>query len=166
VLLRPTTDQNDLALTHLHRELSTSQDSWRHLFFYSAPLAYAVRARLPAAVRNGRFSATEIAEDLGLPLRTLQRRLSEEALSFSELLDAYRQAEAQRLLAGAIAQWRRWRMRSVTTSKAPLIAPFAAGPANPPAVGWPSKQVEQAIQPRVGFRASVDFQRDALRLLR
>jgi AraC-like DNA-binding protein len=50
-------------------------------------------------VRTGQFSAEQIAEQLGLPLRTFQRRLSDEQVSFQELLDAYRRSQAMKMLA-------------------------------------------------------------------
>ncbi|MEM8862830.1 MAG: AraC family transcriptional regulator, partial [Chloroflexota bacterium] len=42
----------------------------------------------------GAFSVDDVAAELGLSKRTLQRQLSAEALSFKELLDIYRQEQA------------------------------------------------------------------------
>ena len=67
--------------------------------FEAAPLVFAVRSQFPEALRMGQFSAEHIAERLGLPLRTFQRRLSEEQVSFQDLLDAYRQSQAMKMLA-------------------------------------------------------------------
>jgi len=63
-----------------------------------APLIYAIRTRLPAALQDGAFSAEDIANDLGLSRRSLQRRLTAENLSFQQLLDLYRQEQAMLLL--------------------------------------------------------------------
>lgn len=67
--------------------------------FETTPLVFAVRSRLPEALRTGQFSAEQIAEQLGLPLRTFQRRLNEAQVSFQDLLDAYRQSQAMKMLA-------------------------------------------------------------------
>ena len=53
---------------------------------------------LPDAASAGQFSAGHIAEQLRLPLRTFQRRLSDEQVSFQDLLDAYRQSQAMKML--------------------------------------------------------------------
>jgi AraC-like DNA-binding protein len=66
--------------------------------FAADPLGYAIRARLPEALRRGQHDAAAIAAHLGMPLRTLQRRLADENVTFSELLDAARKEEALRLL--------------------------------------------------------------------
>ncbi len=64
--------------------------------FEEAPLGYIVRTRLAEMLPAGQTSAEAIAEELGLSLRTFQRRLTQENMSFKELLDAYRQEEALR----------------------------------------------------------------------
>ncbi|MEM7344178.1 MAG: helix-turn-helix transcriptional regulator [Chloroflexota bacterium] len=56
------------------------------------------RAILPKALQRGEFSAEDIAAELGLSKRTLQRRLSMENITFKELLDLYRQEQARLLL--------------------------------------------------------------------
>ena len=63
-----------------------------------APLVYAIRTRLPDALERGEFSAEDIAAELGLSKRTLQRKLSAEQITFKELLDFYRQEQAFLLL--------------------------------------------------------------------
>lgn len=63
-----------------------------------APLVYAIRTHLPDALQRGAFSADDIAVELGLSKRTLQRRLSAENLSFKDLLDLYRQEQAMLML--------------------------------------------------------------------
>ena len=66
--------------------------------FEEAPLVYAVRTRLPQALEDGTFSAEDVAAELGLSKRTLQRQLSAENITFKELLDVYRQEQAFLLL--------------------------------------------------------------------
>lgn len=66
--------------------------------FEDAPLVYAVRTRLPQALEDGAFSAEDMAAELGLSKRTLQRQLSAENMTFKELLDVYRQEQAFLLL--------------------------------------------------------------------
>ena len=63
-----------------------------------APLVYAIRTHLPDALQSGAFSAADIAAELGLSKRTLQRRLKAENLSFKDLLDLYRQEHAMLML--------------------------------------------------------------------
>ncbi|MBI2332973.1 MAG: helix-turn-helix transcriptional regulator [Chloroflexi bacterium] len=86
----------------LHATLKTLAERVEVKEFETAPLLFAVRAQLPEALRAGQFSAEHIAEQLGLPLRTFQRRLSDEQVSFPDLLDAYRQSQALKMLAYAL----------------------------------------------------------------
>jgi AraC-like DNA-binding protein len=66
--------------------------------FTDDPLGYALRLQLDDALNSGQFSAADVAAQLQIPLRTLQRRLAEEQVSFQQLLDAHRQERAQALL--------------------------------------------------------------------
>lgn len=82
----------------LHATLRSLAERVEVRAFTDDPLGYVIRQRLPEAVRTGQFSPEEMAAQLGIPLRTLQRRLSEQQVTFKQLLDAYRQEEAQRML--------------------------------------------------------------------
>lgn len=66
--------------------------------YESAPMRYAIQARLPDVLRTGQASAVHLAGELGLSLRTLQRRLEEEDTTFEAVLDDHRRREAMRLL--------------------------------------------------------------------
>ena len=66
--------------------------------FEEAPLIYAIRTRLPEALARGAFSAEDVAAELGLAKRTLQRKLSAVNITFKELLDHYRQEQAVMML--------------------------------------------------------------------
>ena len=57
-------------------------------------VAASLRARLP----SGRVSIADVAVDLGVSPRTLQRRLAEGRSSFRDILDSVRRREAERLL--------------------------------------------------------------------
>lgn len=57
-----------------------------------------VRDRVWRGLSIGRYAVSEIAADLGVPLRTFQRRLSREGVSFSELMDQARVEMAKRLM--------------------------------------------------------------------
>lgn len=83
---------------HLKQTLRTVAEQVELKQIVEAPLVYAIRTRLPAALQNGAFSAQDIATELGLSKRTLQRRLSARNLSFKELLDIYRQEQAMFLM--------------------------------------------------------------------
>lgn len=91
---RPVRTAND-ALHGTLRALAIRIDVRR---FTADPLSYLVRAHLPAALRQGQGSIEAMAEQLRLPLRTFQRRLAAEHVTWTEVLDAARQDEAMRLL--------------------------------------------------------------------
>jgi len=57
-----------------------------------------VRSRLRLLLPEGGAAAGEVAAALGLSERTLHRRLRAEGTSFREVLEAFREAEAERLL--------------------------------------------------------------------
>jgi AraC-like DNA-binding protein len=59
-----------------------------------------VRSRLRLLLPDGRAAATEVAEALGLSERTLHRRLQSSGTSFRAILEAFREAEAERLIGG------------------------------------------------------------------
>jgi AraC-like DNA-binding protein len=61
-------------------------------------LELAVRARLRTLLPDGRGEAAAVARSLGLSARTLHRRLSDIGRTFREVLEAFREAEAERLL--------------------------------------------------------------------
>lgn len=64
----------------------------------SSDLEAAVRARLRSALPEGGAGAREVARALGVSERTLHRRLRQEGTSFRAVLEAFREAEAERLL--------------------------------------------------------------------
>lgn len=90
---------NQLANPHLKETLHTVASQIEIKQFEDAPLVYAIRTRFPEALARGEFSAEEIAEELGLSKRSLQRKLAEENITFKELLDLYRQEQAMMMLA-------------------------------------------------------------------
>jgi AraC-like DNA-binding protein len=61
-------------------------------------LELALRARLRTLLPDGVSDAGTLARLLGMSLRTLNRRLLEQGRTYREVLDAFRQAEAERLL--------------------------------------------------------------------
>jgi AraC-like DNA-binding protein len=58
-----------------------------------------VRKSIYLLLPMGRASAAQIAQGLGMNVRTLQRRLDESGASFSELINAVRSELAQRYIA-------------------------------------------------------------------
>lgn len=62
-------------------------------------LELAVRARLRTLLPDGHGEAAAVARSLGLSGRTLHRRLSAAGRTFREVVEAFREAEAERLLA-------------------------------------------------------------------
>jgi AraC-like DNA-binding protein len=61
-------------------------------------LSAAVRSLLIKLIPTGKFSVNVLADQLGMHRRTLQRRLSEEGVSYAALLDECRAKMAQRYL--------------------------------------------------------------------
>jgi AraC-like DNA-binding protein len=64
----------------------------------ASDLELAVRARLRLLLPDGRAEASEVARALGMSERTLHRRLRQAGLTFGQVLDDFREAEAERLL--------------------------------------------------------------------
>jgi AraC-like DNA-binding protein len=60
----------------------------------------ALRARLRSLLPEGRVDAATLARTMGMSERTLHRRLREEGRTYRGVLDAFREAEAERLLSG------------------------------------------------------------------
>lgn len=67
--------------------------------YAARPVGYAVRLRLPQALREHAAEVDDIARALHLSPRTLQRRLEAEGTSVRALTDAYRREESARRLA-------------------------------------------------------------------
>jgi AraC-like DNA-binding protein len=66
-------------------------------------LVLALRARLRTLLPEGQADAASVARTMGLSERTLARRLQELGTSWRGVLDAFREAEAERLLASGRA---------------------------------------------------------------
>ena len=64
-------------------------------------LASAVQRALAERVGNGSMHIREITRDLAISVRTLQRRLTEEGVSYQEMLDAARRQAAERYIRGS-----------------------------------------------------------------
>lgn len=62
-------------------------------------LELSLRARLRAALPEGACEASTMAKRLGMSERTLHRRLQEQGKTWRGVLDSFREAEAERLLA-------------------------------------------------------------------
>lgn len=89
---------NAQANPQLQQTLRTVADEVELKQIVEAPLVYAIRTHLPAALQSGAFSAEDVAAELGLSKRTLQRRLSANNMTFKGLLDVYRQERAMLML--------------------------------------------------------------------
>ncbi len=85
----------DPALQETLRQLARRLD----LGAEAGDLEMAVRARLRTLLPDGRADAATVARTLGLSERTMNRRLREIGTSWRGVLDAFREAEAERLLA-------------------------------------------------------------------
>lgn len=84
----------------LHGTLAALAESSAVRSYAERPLAHAVRSRIPEVLEAGACSARDLADALGLSLRTFQRRLVGEGTSFAAVLEAYRRDESVRLLDG------------------------------------------------------------------
>jgi AraC-like DNA-binding protein len=85
--------QSTLRALAEHLELGAGADDLEH----------AVRARLRVLLSDGGTDAAAVARSLGMSERTLHRRLRERHRAFGEVLDAFREAEAERLLGADVA---------------------------------------------------------------
>jgi AraC-like DNA-binding protein len=108
-------------------------------------LELAIRARLRTLLPEGKADAASIARTLGLSERTLGRRLQEIGKTWRGVLDAFREAEAERLLSSGRAElsdvafrlgfsdqtawnraFKRWKGTSPTEWRAARSGPAAA----------------------------------------
>ena len=89
---------NERANPPLRATLQRLADRVEFRRFEESPIVYALRQRLPDALVSGKYSAEEIAAELGLSKRSLQRRLLEENITFKELLDLHRREQALTML--------------------------------------------------------------------
>lgn len=69
----------------------------------TSDLEQAVRARLRSLLPEGGGDAPAVARSLGMSARTLHRRLRAAGRSFGEVVDLFRESEAERLLASRAA---------------------------------------------------------------
>ena len=86
----------------LHATLAALADRADVRAYAATPVAYAVRLRLPAALREGAAGVEAMARELHLSLRTFQRRLAAEGVRYDRLVDRYRREEAVRLLGAGV----------------------------------------------------------------
>lgn len=82
----------------LHATLREMADTLKLSNNHASTLESAVRARLRVALGNGNVNPRSMARLLGLSERTLQRRLAEIGRSYSDIVEDFRRAEAERLL--------------------------------------------------------------------
>jgi AraC-like DNA-binding protein len=78
-------------LRHLSDRLDLGQDG--------TDLERAVRARLRGLLVQGRADAPTLARTMGMSERTLRRRLAGAGRTYQEVVDRFRETEAERLLA-------------------------------------------------------------------
>lgn len=95
---RPTSDPDPLLHRIMLRHVSELDDSG------ADDLVARLPRLLPSLVRRNQASLAAAAHRLGLPIRTLNRRLAEEDRSFRQLLDEAHFAAACQLLAGTHLQ--------------------------------------------------------------
>jgi AraC-like DNA-binding protein len=84
----------DPALQQTLRDLASRLD----LGAEADDLEVALRARLRTLLPEGKADAASVARTLGMSERTMNRRLRELGKSWRDVLDAFREAEAERLL--------------------------------------------------------------------
>lgn len=87
-IARSNQDLNRVLYAHLTDQARLSRKDFAEL----------VRDRVWRGLSVGQFAAAGIAADLGIPLRTFQRRLAREGVSFNGLLDQARIELARRLM--------------------------------------------------------------------
>ncbi|TNE50021.1 MAG: AraC family transcriptional regulator [Deltaproteobacteria bacterium] len=82
----------------LHLSLQKAAEEMMFQRFSSAPIAYAVWNVMSGVFDSELSVGQAVSDRLGIPLRTLQRRLRKEKLSLKELVESYRKQEALHLL--------------------------------------------------------------------
>ena len=82
----------------LHKTLKALANQAEIKTFEETPISVIVQRQFPKAIQSGEYSAEHIANKLNLSLRTFQRYLAGEQVSFRQLLDDYRKKEAIRML--------------------------------------------------------------------
>ncbi len=90
--------QNPDANPHLLSTLTRLADRLELRILDRSSFVSTLRDRLSETLGSGRCSMQEIARDFNLSPRSLQRRLSDEGLTFKELLDKHRRERAFRML--------------------------------------------------------------------
>lgn len=98
-LARPFPGHNPELLNILTPALSSALETLRALESADAPLAARVKAALTRRLAGGRPEIADVARELFLSERTLQRRITEEGTTFRALLEDARRETARRLLA-------------------------------------------------------------------
>ena len=133
----------DPALQQTLRQLASRLD----LGAEADDLETALRARLRALLPEGKADAASLARTLGLSERTMNRRLLSLGKSYRGVVDAFREAEAERLLVSSRAElaevalrlgfsdqtawnraFRRWKGMSPTEWQRARLAPPAPSP--------------------------------------
>jgi AraC-like DNA-binding protein len=82
----------------LHKTLKLLAEREEIKSFENTPISIIVQRQFPDALQSGKYSAEHIAKSLNLSLRTFQRYLAGEQVSFRQLLDDYRKEETIRML--------------------------------------------------------------------
>ncbi|MEM0962947.1 MAG: helix-turn-helix domain-containing protein [Bacteroidota bacterium] len=82
----------------LYGLISTTADQIIADAYGRSPLTFAIRRALPDAIASGAFGVQDIATNLGLSSRSLQRHLAAEDTSFRAVLDEHRRDAACRHL--------------------------------------------------------------------
>lgn len=90
--------KNENANPHLVATLCRLADQAQIVRLSHSPIASNIVRLVRTALEQGRYSLHTIAEDLGMSARSLQRRLSEQRLSFHQIVSAYRRELALRML--------------------------------------------------------------------
>jgi AraC-like DNA-binding protein len=82
----------------LHKTLKLLAEREEIKSFENTPISIIVQRQFPDALQSGKYSAEHIAKSLNLSLRTFQRYLAGEQVTFRQLLDDYRKEETIRML--------------------------------------------------------------------
>jgi len=139
----------DPALQRTLRELSARLDPGEG----AAAVEQAVRARLRELLPEGRAGAAAVSRSLGMSERTLQRRLREAGRSFGEVVDRFREAEAERLLASGGPPLSEVALRLGFSDQSAFSRAFRRWKGTPPSA-WPGPAAAPAKPARRARRST------------
>jgi AraC-like DNA-binding protein len=116
----------------------------------TSDLEQAVRARLRSLLPEGGGDAPAVARSLGMSARTLHRRLRASGRSFGEVVDLFRESEAERLLASRAASLSEVAYRLGFSDQSAFTRAFRRWKGAPPSAWLGTRRTPERPRARAG----------------